>query len=325
MKSVPVIDIEPFRSGRDKAGVAAEVAKACETVGFLVIAGHGVDKGLVERLLDVSKRFFALPEEVKARYVSPRAEVFRGFFPFANQALAASTGEASPPDLRESFLINRVGIDHADPYFADPAKGTAYSPNIWPDPDLVPDFREAYETYYQEMERLASTLMRIFALALDLPEDWFEEKIARHFTNMSVFHYPPLSAPPRQNAMRGGPHTDFGSLTIVRGSPSIRGLQVFTEGEWEDVPDIADSFVVNIGDLMAQWTNDRWISTLHRVVNPVEAEWDRARHSIVFFHQPNYDALIGCLESCQSPGRPPKYAPETSGAHLFRKLMSMNV
>jgi isopenicillin N synthase-like dioxygenase len=96
-------------------------------------------------------------------------------------------------------------------------------------------------------------------------------------------------------------------------------------GEWHDVPDVPGTFTVNIGDLMAQWTNDCWVSTVHRVANPPRGEWDRERSSLVFFHQPNFDARIECLPSCQGPDDPPRYAPETSGAHLYRKFMAMNV
>jgi len=325
-RAVPVIDISPFRDGTDPSRVVRQVADACARIGFLVIRGHGVEQAAIDRALAASTRFFALPAAVKAKYLSDRPDRFRGYFPLLAQSLARSTGDgAALPDLREYFVVNRVNLDPADPYYSDPAKGMAYSPNIWPDQADAPDFQGAFTDYYVAMEALATTLMHIFALALDLPPDAFAGTIDRHFTNLCAFRYPPLVAEPGPDQLRGGPHADFGSLTIVYGHPSIRGLQTWSEGQWHDVPEVPGTFTVNIGDLMAQWTNDRWVSTLHRVTNPPREEWSRERTSLVFFHQPNFDARIECLPSCQGPDNPPRYAPETSGAHLYRKFLAMNV
>jgi len=128
-----------------------------------------------------------------------------------------------------------------------------------------------------------------------------------------------MDGPPSPGQLRGGAHTDFGSLTLVRGHPSVRGLQVWNGAAWEDVPDAPDTFVVNLGDLMAQWTNDRWRSTLHRVANPEDAAWNRSRFSLIFFHQPNFDLSIESLDR----DNPAKYPPVTSGEHLLRKLTAM--
>jgi isopenicillin N synthase-like dioxygenase len=322
---VPVVDLAPFRDGTDRENVVRQVRDACERVGFLVVKGHGVPTATVDAIRDAAARFFAMEEERKAKSI-PTAPVFRGFAPIAKQALSRSTGDkAAQPDLREGYVINRTRIDRADPYWTNPAAGNLFAENIWPDEADVPGFRAAWEAYYAAMEDLSLTLMRIFALALDLPEHYFDDKVDRHFTNLGVFHYPPQREPPLPGQLRGGAHTDFGSLTLVRGIPSIRGLQVWNGTTWEDVPDVQDSFVVNLGDLMAQWTNDRWVSTLHRVVNPETDEWNRSRYSIVFFHQPNYDALIECIRTCQSEDNPAKYEPITSGQHLFRKLSAMKV
>ncbi len=325
-KAVPVIDLAPFRDGTDRASVVAKLRHACENAGFLVVTGHGVPKAVVGDMQARSESFFALDEATKSESKAKAANIFRGYYGMAKQSLARSTGDKSAqPDLRESYTINRTRIDRSDPYWSAPEAGNLFADNIWPDEATAPGFRAAYEAYYAAMENLAGTLMRIFALALDLPEDWFDRKVDRHFTNLAVFHYPRQDAPPALGQLRGGAHTDFGSLTLVRGIPSIKGLQVSLGGEWLDVPDIEDSFVVNLGDLMAQWTNDRWVSTLHRVVNPQNDEWNRSRYSIVFFHQPNYDAMIECIPTCMSADSPAKYPPITSGQHLFRKLSAMRL
>lgn len=170
------------------------------------------------------------------------------------------------------------------------------------------------------MSDLARSLMRIFALALKLDEHFFDDKIDKEISMLRTLSYPNVSSV-EDGQMRAGAHTDYGSLTIVKPDGALGGLQVRNKlGEWVDVPFVKDGFVVNIGDLMMRWTNDQWISTLHRVVNPppgIEAR----RQSIVFFHQPNYDALIECLPSCLGTDDAPLYPPVTSGDHLKSKFV----
>ena len=144
-------------------------------------------------------------------------------------------------------------------------------------------------------------------LALDLPETYFNDKIDQHITNFSVLHYPGQAEEPEPDQLRAGAHSDLGSLTIIYQDSATGGLQVYTrEEQWIDVPLIEGSFVVNLGDLMAEWTNDRWVSTPHRVVNPPRSHAHQDRLSIGFFHQPNYDAVIECIETCCGPDNPPK-------------------
>jgi isopenicillin N synthase-like dioxygenase len=317
-RKIPVIDLAPYATGVEKHRVAAEVARACETVGFLVITGHGVSSAVLDGIVDATRRFFALPEATKAGLVSPDPDVFRGYSRLESKSLAKSKSTEWQPDLREAFTVNRVQ-DKSDPYYRDPAAGKLFSPNIWPDEALVPGFAAAFTAYYLALDELATTLMRVFAVALDLPETFFDDKVDRHFSNLTAYHYPPQSAPPRPGQLRGGAHTDFGSLTLVYASPSARGLQAWSGTEWEDVPTVPGTFVVNIGDLMAQWSNDRWVSTLHRVANPLDAASNQSRYSIAFFHQPNYDVLIKSLDMLNVP----KYPPITSGEHLRRKITAM--
>ena len=317
---VPVIDLSDYISGKDKPRVVTAVREACETIGFLVIRGHGVSANIIEAMIEASSLFFALPVETKKKYVRGPGGAYRGYAELANMSLGQSLGEAAPPDLREGFTINRVQ-DKSDAYFHNPAAGQLFADNIWPDEADAPGFMAAFTNYYMAMDTLSTSLMRIFALALDLDEHFFDERVDKHFSNMCAFHYPPMPEAPLPGQLRGGAHTDFGSLTLVHGHPSIAGLQVHNGSDWEDVPTEPGTFVVNLGDLMAQWTNDKWVSTLHRVANPPEGAWNEARLSLVFFHQPNYDTLIESLDR----GRPPKYPPVTSGDHLKRKLSAMRV
>ena len=192
---------------------------------------------------------------------------------------------------------------------------------MWPEQPA--ELRDVYTAYYQAMERLATAIMRAFALALDLRERFFADKIDRHISGIRVINYPDQPVAPPAGQLRAGAHSDYGALTILKSENVPGGLQVLNRaGDWVEVEPPQGAFVVNIGDLMMHWTNDRWTSTLHRVVNPPrDAALGSRRQSIVFFFQPNYDALIECLPSCTGPDHPPRYEPVTSGEHRLRKFL----
>ena len=317
---VPVIDIAPFLAGGrgDKTRVAAQVDDACREIGFLVIEGHGVAQAQIDGMQSVTRAFFALPQWEKLRVKMP-PDRYRGLMTVGSEDVAYSMAEdEGAPDWRESFVTGPHG--HAyDEYHYGAEGWRFFAANLWP--DRPAEMRTLWEAYYREMERLAGDLMRIFAVALGLPETFFADKIDRHITNFIASYYPPQPTPPAPGQLRCGPHADYGSLTIVTSDTPVGGLQVLgRDGAWSAVPCIPGTFVINLGDLMAEWTNDRWRSTLHRVVNPPRADADSSRLSLLFFHQPNYDALIECLPSCTDAANPPRYAPITSGAHVARKI-----
>jgi len=317
--SIPTIDIAPFLHGGadDKARVAAEVDKACREIGFLVVSGHDVPDALIDAMHGMSDDYFALPHWEKMRHKIP-ADRLRGYSPSEHHSLAYSMDEETPEDLREAF--NMGPFDHAlDEYHFGEGGARYFAPNIWP--DRPGNMRQLCEEYFREMEKLAGTLMRIFALALGLDETFFEDKTDKHITNFCINHYPAQAEPPKEKQLRGGAHCDYGSLTIVHTDTDIGGLQVFRkDGTWETVPRIAGSFAINIGDLMAEWTNDQWVSTLHRVTNPPRDKAHLSKTSLLFFHQPNYDAAVECLPNCHGADNPPKYAPTTSGEHIIAKF-----
>jgi isopenicillin N synthase-like dioxygenase len=321
--AVPVIDLSPFRSGDEtqRRAVAREVGQACRDIGFLIVSGHGVPDDLIEQTYQTAKTFFALPVAEKEAVDRPAPNVVRGYSAVGGEGLSYSLDEPTPPDLKESFTIGPVDFDRDDPYFTGPQAGPHFAENAWPArPEAL---RPVWTAYFSAMEDLAADLMRMFALALDLPEAYFDDKIDRHISMFRALRYPDQIQPPEPGQMRAGAHSDYGSLTILRQEQRPGGLQVQNKaGEWVDVPAIPGTFVVNIGDLMMQWTNDLWTSTMHRVVNPprdLAAESDRI--SLVFFHQPNYDAMVSCLPSCATPERPAKYAPVSSGDHLSSKFV----
>ncbi len=317
--AVPVVDIAPFLSGdvARKAAVAQAVDEACRRIGFLIVAGHGVPRPVIDDALAATWAFFDQGDAEKRQWMSPKGDFRRGYMPVGGNALAYTLGGESPPDLIEAFTFGRFGLPE-EPYYAA-HRETWFEPNIWP--SRPPGFQETLCAYYRAMERLAETLMRIFALALGMPEKFFADKIDRHITAMRLNHYAEATRPPLPEQLRAGAHSDYGSLTILLATAGAGGLQVRREdGAWIDVEPVPDTFIVNLGDLMAQWTNDRWVSTLHRVVNPPpDRRAGSRRASIAFFHQPNHDALIECLPTCRHPDDPPRYAPTTSGAHLLAK------
>ena len=323
-RSVPIIDVAPFLSGAgdDRRRVAAEVGRACEEIGFLIITGHGVPRDLVEAMYDVSKRFFALPLEEKLQARGPDRS--RGYGPVGEEALSYGLGKAAPADLKESLYEGPMDVPDTT-YFRGPEGAPHFVPNVWP---LRPaELPGVWRAYYRQMERLAADTMRVFAVALDLPEHFFADKIDKHVSRVRAIHYPDQRDEPMPGQLRAGEHTDYGTLTILRIEAAPGGLQVKTrQGEWLDVPAVPDTFVVNIGDLMMRWTNDTWTSTLHRVLNPPrDKALGTGRISLVFFHQPNYDALIECLPGCTGPGNPAKYPPVTSGEHRNRKFAATTV
>ncbi|HMN82029.1 MAG TPA: 2-oxoglutarate and iron-dependent oxygenase domain-containing protein, partial [Burkholderiaceae bacterium] len=319
---VPVIDIAPFRTGSAgaRAAVGRAVDQACRDIGFLVITGHGVSGSLIHATRDVSRRFFDLPPHEKRRVARPAADVARGYVGLTEESVGRSRdATVKAGDLNESLMIGPVDPPDEPGYTAAPAAGRHFAPNLWPGQPA--DLRETWTAYYRAMGDLARTLMRIFATGLDLPEAHFDPLIDRHISRLRVRNYPAQTSPPMPGQIRAGAHSDYGSLTILATEDRPGGLQVCNAtGDWVDVPILPDCFIVNIGDLMARWTNDRWVSTLHRVVNPPAGAGDGARRqSLVFFHNPNYDAPVACLPTCLAPGRSaarsPLYPPTTSGEH----------
>jgi isopenicillin N synthase-like dioxygenase len=320
---VPVIDISPYR-GADAAArhaLAAEVDRTCREIGFMVISGHGVDPALIAAVESVSRAFFDLPLEEKMKIVRPAPDVTRGYMPMKAEVLVRSRGGNAPGDLNESLMIGSVDAD-GSAYYAAPEAGRHFATNLWP--ERPEGLRPIYERYYRVMDALAIDLMRLFALALGLPEKYFDSSVDRSISRLRVRNYPAPLEPPVPGQLRAGAHSDYGSLTILKTEDRPGGLQVLgKDGDWLDVPHLPDCFVVNIGDMLARWTNDRWVSTLHRVVNPpADRVAESRRQSVVFFQNPNYDALVACLPSCTDEAHPPKYAPTTSGGHLREKFVA---
>jgi len=322
--SVPIIDIGPYWTGGDagKRDVAAAVDRACRDIGFLVISGHGVAPEMVDETREIARSFFDLPIEEKLRVGQPAANVSRGYTRLGSEAVARSRGaSAAVGDLNETLIIGPV--DPVDPAYATaPTAGQHFAANLWP--ERPAELRPVLTRYYRAVNELAQTLMRIFALGLGLGESFFDDKIDRSISRLRIRNYPAQTTKPLPGQLRAGAHSDYGSLTILAAEDKPGGLQVCNAtGDWVDVPVISGCFIVNLGDLMARWTNDAWLSTLHRVVNPPEGTGPEGRRmSLVFFHNPNYDAPVTCIPTCLKSGDAPKYDPTTSGEHLRRLFVA---
>ena len=305
--SVPVIDL----SG-EPGPVASAVDDALRTIGFMVVTGHGVPDQVIGDAWDVAVQFFRLDSEQKVALVDPDGPY--GYSPFRAEALARSGGGEAPPDLKESFNLGPFDRSREDLALL----GLGEARILWPEEPF--GFREAWTAYYRSMEGLGNRLLGLMATALGLPTDHFAPAFERHTSALRALHYPPLDSAPEPGQLRAGVHSDYGSLTILKPGPGEGGLEVrMRNGEWVAVPLIPDSFVVNIGDVMERWTNDRWVSTLHRVVVPPdEVAATEERHSIAFFQNPSPDALIEVVPT--DDGEPPRYEPVRFGDWLRAKV-----
>ncbi len=320
---VPTIDLGDALTGHTAArSVAArEIDLACRTSGFFIIVGHGVPDDLLDAVIEHSREFFHLPRSEKDVVAPPGSEHFRGFLGLDTTALAATLGEETPPDLCESFNVSRFDDPVVREQARQPGADAIFHPNLWP--DRPAGLRPAFEAYFAAMEALSRELLGLIGKALSLPEGWFDSKFEEPTSLLLVNWYPPVHGEIRPNQLRRGAHTDYGAFTIVATEP-LPGLQISLDGIWKEVPPVSGGYVVNLGDLMARWTNDRWVSTLHRVVIPGDAESrGRDRISVPFFHQPTYTANIETIPTTISSDKPATYQPVVSGEWITEKSMSM--
>ncbi|MCB0994368.1 MAG: isopenicillin N synthase family oxygenase [Acidimicrobiales bacterium] len=315
MIDVPVIDLSEVDHDRD--GVAAAIGSACETVGWFQVTGHGVPQAVIDRMLGAADDFFALDLHEKRRSLPPDPSVNRGYAPPGTESLAYSQGEHAPPDLFEAF---NLGPDHVEPELrAHPEGGRFFPPNVWPGAPV--GFRAAMVDYFAEVRALAHRLTGLFAIALDLAPDFFESRTDHSTDVLRVIRYerrPGTPAPtPDQAGM--GAHADYGIVTVLY-ADDVPGLEIVApDGTWTPVRPAPGAYCANIGDLLAQWTNDRWRSTLHRVVPPTDDH--PLRRSAAFFHDGNFDAVVECLPSCVSAQNPARYEPVLAGEHLVAKVI----
>lgn len=302
---LPLIDIRGLHD-RDPAAqraVAEALRQACLTHGFFYVTHHGIDPDLIAQVFAASQRFFDLGMDDKLAVDKRLSPCNRGYEPLKAQTL--ETG--APPDLKESFYIG-AEVPADDPRVQAGRFNTG--PNQWP--AALPDFAPVMARYHAAALALGETLIRGLALSLDLPPDHFDAYLEDPSATLRLLHYPPQPAHPQPGEKGCGAHTDFGGITLLL-QDDAGGLQVWdTQRQgWIDAPPVPGAFVVNIGDLFARWTNDRYVSTLHRVINVS----GRERYSVPFFFTGNLQHPVECLPTCLAPGETPKYPVVTVEEH----------
>jgi isopenicillin N synthase-like dioxygenase len=318
---VPVIDISAFRHGSDaqRAAVARQWGGAFESIGFATLVGHGIAEDLLEEIHALALEFFDQPLEEKMRCSFRPEKTGQGYVPMGIEAVARTLDNgAAPPDICEALTFTGLEWEHRPAGF--PAIQGVYRANLWP--ATPARFRARLTEYFEQVYALGQTLMRLSAPALDLPENYFDGYYNRMASSLRLVHYPDQAEEPLPGQLRYGAHTDYTGFTILRQDDAPGGLQVLSaDQEWVDVPPLRGALTINAGDLLARWTNDRWRSNVHRVINPPKSLTGSTRRlSIVLFTGPNPDARIECLPSCRSPAHPPKYEPVVAHEHLMSKI-----
>jgi isopenicillin N synthase-like dioxygenase len=286
--------------------MAAELRRACIDIGFFYIRDHGVPKKAIEGLYQASRGFFALDLEDKVEIDIAKSSFNRGYIPLYGE----KNNSKSKGDVKETFdMAIEIAADDPDVLAGNPLCG----PNQWP--SAMPAFKPAMQAYYDEITALSHRLYRAFALALELPEDFFLDRLDKPLDILRILHYPPQPEVLDQDQIGTGAHSDFDCFTILNQDP-VGGLQALNSAsEWIDAPSIEGSFLINVGDMLERWSNGLFVSTVHRVINRSE----KHRYSTVFFAAPNYDTEVACLPSCTSADCPAKYEPVLAGDYIVSR------
>ncbi|MFT5706699.1 MAG: isopenicillin N synthase-like dioxygenase [Oceanospirillaceae bacterium] len=305
---IPIIDISPLYS-TDAANwqtVAKAVDAACRESGFFYVTGHGISHKRINELNKLYQSFFALPLDEKLKIDITQTTHHRGYGRIGTEQLDPT----KPADFKETFDMGRnLAADHPDVMANKPLHGT----NQYPD---MVGFQALVETHYWDMIELGKTILRALAIALKLDPHYFDSSFTEPLSVLRFIHYPAVEQKVDDKQVGAGAHTDYGCITILY-QDNIGGLQVQDKaGNWLDATPVDDSFVINIGDMMARWSNDRYTSTPHRVVNPSGAE----RYSMPFFVEPNFETRIKTLSGCYSAKNPAKYEEVSAGNYLLSRF-----
>ena len=312
MESIPVVSIGSHFDAADQAARAraAELRRALESIGFAYIVDHGLPQALLDNAFAASREFHAAAPERKASLKIN--EFHRGYMGYATSTIVTSSvAKVTKPNLSESLmLMHELPPDDPEIVARLPLQG----PNQWP--DWMPEFRPTIEAYIKAADVVARRLVRMIATGLDLPETFLDRFFERPTTFLRLLHYPPQPLTSPADQFGSAPHTDYGIITVLA-QDSSGGLQVKPRGrDWIDAPPIPGSFVLNVADMLARWTNDRFVSTPHRVINKKPGD----RYSLPYFFDTDMNAIIECLPSCTGPGNPPKYAKVRYGDYLMERL-----
>ena len=303
---IPIISLDD----PDQEKTVQALRTACKEVGFFYLQGHGIEPKTIESVMEQSQRLFALSVSTKKLISDPT--ISRGYTGMEEETLNPAMQKKG--DTKEGFYIGRD-----DPKY-NPAKLSG--PNCWPTTETTPEmedcdeFRKIMEAYFDQISHVGIRVVRLIALAIGLPEDFFDASFTEPMAALRLLHYAAEKSEPDEGIYACGSHSDYGMVTILL-TDSNPGLQILTkQGLWIAAPPVKDCFIVNLGDMLERWTNGMFKSTKHRVLTAGDVE----RYSIPFFYEPNFDTRVECLDMCCSAdSNPAKYPPTTSGQHLLDK------
>jgi|Transcript_56509 isopenicillin N synthase-like dioxygenase len=313
VEEVPVLDLEDWHSGsaERRKKITEDMRFACEKAGFFFVRNHRVPQSTIDNAFDCSKRYFDLSKEEKEKI--PMSKDYPYGYECAEVLVRSEEGKhgdhQQKNDLKETFTMCLGPKERKHSTLKEPR---------WP--ENPSDYKAAITEYYREVEQVSEVLVRIAALALEVPEDFFIDNMKEHVAALRTLNYPDTQgAPPSPGQLRASPHTDYGLFTILAAGANPEGLQLMkADGGWLDVTIPADCFTVNIGDMFCRWTNDKWRSTRHRVVVPPGDKGNR-RQSIAFFLNPTPDVTLTTLGSCVTEATPDKYRSVPAGEYLMMK------
>ncbi|KAF8531986.1 hypothetical protein JB92DRAFT_2845992 [Gautieria morchelliformis] len=308
---IPIIDLQNARSPDFalRRKIADNIRRACITVGFFYVKNHHVSEALARAAVENAKPFWALPDAKKLEYDIHNTPNFKGYTAF----LAENVDPENRGDLHEGYEFGWEE-EHPAALTGARADGSMSGGNVWP--TGFPEFRAASLAYYHAVLRLGQTLFPLFALALNLPENFFDDKTTKPAAIMRILHYPPQKGEIDDRVIGIGAHTDYECFTILW-QDNNQALQVLNaQGKWIDAVPIPGTLVVNLGDQLARWTNDVFKSTVHRAVNRSGVR----RYSMPLFFGTDYDVMLQALPSCVSEDRPAKYEPVNAGDFVKSRL-----
>ena len=320
---IPLIDLASWFDGTadERSSLARRVDLHLQRLGFLVVVNHQLSRDLVDECREQARAFFHQAPEVKA-LVAQAGEAYRGWVGPGLESNSATYGVQTAPDLKETFAYGPVDVPDESLRAREPRW---YAPNRWPAEPK--GFQPAAEAWWRSARALNDELLDILSLALGQPQTRLRDLSAATSAQVSINWYGPRGASePLADQFRIGPHTDFGMLTVLDREPGMGGLQVLDEGgNWIDAPIVPGSVIINTGDLIRRWTNDRWCSNEHRVLPPPAERPQEELISLVYFGEPNHDAVVEAFDSCVSETVPAMYSPVLAHRYLAEKMDALAV
>ncbi|GAB4252004.1 MAG: 2-oxoglutarate and iron-dependent oxygenase domain-containing protein [Ekhidna sp.] len=310
---IPSLDLKDFTDGTPdkKAAFVKTLGEAYTNIGFVSVKNHGLSDDLTSKLYDAVQKFFALPDDVKEKYEKKELAGQRGYISKGREkAKGRNTG-----DLKEFFHVGQP----------EENKREDYPENIWP--EEVPELKKYTTEAYNTLLKAGLQMLRAIALFLELPENYFDDKVKQGNSILRPIHYFPIDNPDEipKDAVRAAEHGDINLITLLMGA-SADGLQVLRrDGKWIPITALPDQIIVNVGDMLERHTNNKLKSTIHRVVNPPRELMHTSRYSIPFFMHPVSEMDLSCLPNCVDEKNPKAFEDITAGAFLDERLKEIGL